>query len=299
MTNVPAGWYPDPEYPGQQRYWDGSAWTVNRAPAQTPVAPSPASTDVPASRPPGDSTIAILGLVFAIFGFVLGVLPFAAWFAWLLFVPALIIAIRVLVKGKPGKGKSTAAVVIVGIGWLISLVMGLGSFGALTGNPESQTTAPVTPSAPSTTSPSATPASPAPTTSAPPALPGLGQAVRSRAGVSFTVTGVQCGLGAQDDVFGDVAPKGQFCRIDFVVANGSPQPQDVSNYDVYGYIANARYQVETGLGKFGDDYYSTTVNPGLSVPCTVFFDVPPGTSLDRVKLITTWWGGDGATVTLH
>ena len=27
----PAAWYPDPERPGQQRYWDGSAWTDHRA----------------------------------------------------------------------------------------------------------------------------------------------------------------------------------------------------------------------------------------------------------------------------
>lgn len=28
---VAAGWYPDPELPGGQRYWDGSAWTDHRA----------------------------------------------------------------------------------------------------------------------------------------------------------------------------------------------------------------------------------------------------------------------------
>lgn len=27
----PAGWYPDPERPGGQRYWDGSAWSGHRA----------------------------------------------------------------------------------------------------------------------------------------------------------------------------------------------------------------------------------------------------------------------------
>jgi hypothetical protein len=29
----PAGWYPDPEAPGSQRYWDGRSWTEHRAPA--------------------------------------------------------------------------------------------------------------------------------------------------------------------------------------------------------------------------------------------------------------------------
>src|SRR5579875_1797238 len=26
----PAGWYPDPQYPGQQRYWNGQSWTEHR-----------------------------------------------------------------------------------------------------------------------------------------------------------------------------------------------------------------------------------------------------------------------------
>jgi hypothetical protein len=34
MSEAPAGWYPDPEVPGQQRYWDGASWTEHRAPGQ-------------------------------------------------------------------------------------------------------------------------------------------------------------------------------------------------------------------------------------------------------------------------
>lgn len=30
-----AGWYPDPEMAGTRRYWDGAAWTDNRAPAES------------------------------------------------------------------------------------------------------------------------------------------------------------------------------------------------------------------------------------------------------------------------
>src|ERR1700733_13164235 len=42
---VAAGWYPDPEHPGQQRYWDGAAWAPpGAAPgaAPPPMAPPPA-----------------------------------------------------------------------------------------------------------------------------------------------------------------------------------------------------------------------------------------------------------------
>jgi hypothetical protein len=47
---VPAGWYPDPEDPTQQRYWDGGAWTQNLAPAaaSTPAAEAPSAQDQPA-----------------------------------------------------------------------------------------------------------------------------------------------------------------------------------------------------------------------------------------------------------
>lgn len=37
----PANWYPDPEAPDQQRYWDGTQWTEHRAPtAQTDATPA-------------------------------------------------------------------------------------------------------------------------------------------------------------------------------------------------------------------------------------------------------------------
>lgn len=37
----PPGWYPDPDSPSQ-RYWDGTAWTEQRAPAAPVVASKPA-----------------------------------------------------------------------------------------------------------------------------------------------------------------------------------------------------------------------------------------------------------------
>lgn len=39
MTQTSPGWYPDPEQPGQQRYWDGTQWTDNRAPLASPAVP--------------------------------------------------------------------------------------------------------------------------------------------------------------------------------------------------------------------------------------------------------------------
>lgn len=31
MTDLPAGYYPDPEQPGMARWWDGQQWTNQRS----------------------------------------------------------------------------------------------------------------------------------------------------------------------------------------------------------------------------------------------------------------------------
>jgi hypothetical protein len=51
MNGTPAGWYDDPEQPGQQRYWDGSAWTEHRAPGAAATPPVPPAAPTP--PPPG------------------------------------------------------------------------------------------------------------------------------------------------------------------------------------------------------------------------------------------------------
>jgi hypothetical protein len=52
MNGTPAGWYDDPEQPGQQRYWDGNAWTEHRAPGAAAPTPPPAAAPVAPAPPP-------------------------------------------------------------------------------------------------------------------------------------------------------------------------------------------------------------------------------------------------------
>ena len=49
---TPAGWYPDPDGSGGQRYWDGSIWTEHRSPAIPESTEQPTSHEVAAGEQP-------------------------------------------------------------------------------------------------------------------------------------------------------------------------------------------------------------------------------------------------------
>ncbi len=58
----PAGWRPDPEDPGSWRYWDGRAWTDDRAPMTAPKGEGGASS-MAAISGPWAAALAFLGLL--------------------------------------------------------------------------------------------------------------------------------------------------------------------------------------------------------------------------------------------
>ena len=74
MSDIPAGWYPNPEDLSTRRYWDGSAWTDSTAPADPSLGtPPPGMAGGPAgwaSDRPDDN------LVWAILATVLCCMPF-------------------------------------------------------------------------------------------------------------------------------------------------------------------------------------------------------------------------------
>ncbi|MDW3217863.1 MAG: DUF2510 domain-containing protein [Acidimicrobiales bacterium] len=90
MTEIPAGWYDDPENATQFRYWDGTVWTEHRAPKA--IKPSMANADATAvvsrgfdllketwTRQLAIAALAAIGIVtggaMAVAGFVTGLDP--------------------------------------------------------------------------------------------------------------------------------------------------------------------------------------------------------------------------------
>ncbi len=110
MSQVPAGWYPDPERPGQQRWWDGTQWAASQpvAPPPAPVAyGAPVATGSPANG------MAIAALILSII-----------WLAGLGSILAIILGIVALRQiresdgAQGGRGMAISGIVIGVIGVL-------------------------------------------------------------------------------------------------------------------------------------------------------------------------------------
>lgn len=110
MTTASAGWHPDPQTPGMDRYWSGSEWTDERRPTPAPPPQQDVVRVSDKSGKPAQATIAwIIGL--CTFGYM---------------IPWAIAATR----GKANAGSIGWLNLFLGwtvIGWIIALVMACGS----------------------------------------------------------------------------------------------------------------------------------------------------------------------------
>jgi Septum formation/Protein of unknown function (DUF2510) len=97
----PAGWYPDEgvDAPaGQQRYWDGSAWTEHTT---APTGPTYQAAVQQAPR----NGLGIAALILGIVGVVVGIIPFFFWIAAILGVIGLILGF--VGRGRARRGEAT------------------------------------------------------------------------------------------------------------------------------------------------------------------------------------------------
>lgn len=76
VTQTPAGWFPDPQMPGQLRYWDGASWTAHTQPG-----------GVGAAVPNAEGAVASL---------VLGILSIAGSCTFVTGIPAMVLGRRAI-----------------------------------------------------------------------------------------------------------------------------------------------------------------------------------------------------------
>lgn len=106
--------------------------------------------------------------------------------------------------------------------------------------------------------------------------------------MTWTVSSVQCGLTSAPSAYGgdDVVPTGKFCAVNFGVTNGSTNQILVDDDSVHPYAGAVKYSANDEAGHVGSGSMLLELNPGLASTGTLYFDVAPGTVLDRVTLET-------------
>jgi hypothetical protein len=129
-----AGWYPDPENPTAERWWDGTGWTDHRRastvapaatygglPAYTPAPASPYGAPAYAAPAQQNNTLAVVGFVLAVGGIVIsfgGLTPLAGG---IVSIFALVRANRMRAQGLPFDRRGFAIAGII-VGFAICLL---------------------------------------------------------------------------------------------------------------------------------------------------------------------------------
>jgi len=222
----------------------------------------------------------------------MAVTPASSGLAWVVLIAALVFAIVGLVKKGAKKGLALAAVIIAPVAWIISIIVFFVSIATgvgteiqnsldepvdgssqvaddVTGDEEAEAEVPAEEVAEST--------------------PGVGDTITNNEDVSFTVTQVKCGIKEAGEKYLEEKAAGQFCRVKFTIKNGSTDSISIYGDDVSALLGEATYDVSSStINKFGDDYFGTEINPGLSAKSVVYFDMPSKTKPDFIKYVPTF-----------
>lgn len=234
----------------------------------TPVADATTPATPPAGSGPGAPNVfGIIALALAVLGFISSVIPVTSGFTWLLVLPAVVLAIIGLTRRGRPKGMALGGLITAVVAWLVAIIVSVVAFfvGLGAGVQDGLDDIPF---------PEAT--------VSPEGVVALGQPVTNADGVTFRLDAVECGLPSTGSDFFDETPVGEWCRIDYTVQNDGSESVSLLGGDVRVFSGELIYDADDATGRFGEDYFTTDVNPGLSVACVVFVDVPVGTALDRV-----------------
>jgi Domain of unknown function (DUF4352) len=242
------------------------------APVAAPVAPA-----APAKTP---NKIGLVALILAGVAFLLAVIPATSFIAWVPAVAAIIVGIVGLTRKGQKKGSSITAISIGVVAWIIAIVVATATALSAVGTAIEESDAAPTSAAPA----DAEPADAAGEEDEPAAEEaGIGTAVTSDSGVTYTVSAMECGLTTAGEEFLSETPAGQFCEVRATVANGGSESMNLSTANVKGYINGASYEANGTVSKFGADLFATDINPGLSVDTVLYFDVPADSTLELVE----------------
>jgi len=224
---------------------------------------NPSEAPAPEPTKPGNNIFGTLSLGFAVLGVVASFMPFTSGWGGMAFLVAIILAIIGLTRRGLDKKVALAGLLLAFAGWLVAIAVSVVGFFVGIGE-EIQ-------------DPDVLPQPEAPVTGE------LGAPVTNAQGITFTLNSVECGLGSTGDELFDETPAGEYCRVDFRVDNGGSEKVTLYSPDITASAGGSTFEADDDTGRYGDDYVTTDLNPGLGVDAYVFIDVPVGTVLESVR----------------
>lgn len=122
---APAGWFPT-GVEGQERYWDGAAWTdhvrpVGTAPGQSDVVATGPTAPEPEKKP--RNVLGIVALALAAVGFIFACIPGALIVGWILLPIAFILGIVALFQKDKPKWQGVTAIIVSVVGTIIGVIV--------------------------------------------------------------------------------------------------------------------------------------------------------------------------------
>ncbi len=265
---TPAGWYPDPDGSGGQRFWDGSRWTEHRYPAAPTPAPSeervgahrkPEPEPAPEPEPEPDS-------------FTQKTEPVGQRFDLPPATPA---------NRKSGPGLWYGVVCAA----LLAVLVALAVYGfVIKKDPKVQISSPTsttTEAAPTSTDSSQTTTESA-TTTAGPTVVAMGDATDGP--LSFTVHGIEIGSTVvMADAPVENNADGEFIIVRMTVTNVGTDPAMFLGMFQTLHAGGATYPVDDEATAYLEGTFADLA-PGQSADVSIAFDVPPGTPPEAIEL---------------
>ncbi|QIG39883.1 SirB2 family protein [Microbacterium sp. 4R-513] len=99
------------------------------APGQPYGAPAATAVKTPDTRP---KVLAIIGLAAAGLGLILAFIPFVTWFSGIFLLAGFVLGLIALISKKQGgKGFAIGALAVAVVGWIVSIVVSIASFGII------------------------------------------------------------------------------------------------------------------------------------------------------------------------
>lgn len=124
-TSAPAGWFPA-GVEGQERYWDGTAWTDQVRPVggiATATGTVPAPPIVPAAEKKPRNILGIVALAVAAVGFIFACIPGALIVGWVLLPIGFILGIIALFQKDKPKWQGLTAIIVSVIGTIVGVIV--------------------------------------------------------------------------------------------------------------------------------------------------------------------------------